>query len=56
MSSYPKRVAEFVPWSKAMVQGATVGNPRYPGTNRPRGRVRRRKKSFRKKRKRHGMD
>jgi len=26
---YPKKVALFVPWAKAMVQGATVSNPDY---------------------------
>jgi len=29
MMSYPKKVKLFVPWSKAMVQGATVGTPDY---------------------------
>lgn len=29
MSSYPSRVKRFTLWSKAMVQGATVGNPDY---------------------------
>lgn len=52
MSSYPKRVREFVPWSKAMVQGAVVGNPSYPGTSKRRGRARR-KRRFLKRRKRH---
>lgn len=28
---YPKAVWKFVPWAKAMVQGATVGQPQYKG-------------------------
>lgn len=53
MSSYPKRVREFVPWSKAMVQGATVGSPSYPGTSKRSGRARR-KKRYGKRRRIHG--
>lgn len=34
---YPKKVALFVPWSKAMVQGATVGQPQYGGKSATRG-------------------
>jgi hypothetical protein len=32
MTSYPKTVKLFVPWTKAMVAGATVSKPSYPGT------------------------
>lgn len=55
MSSYPKRVKEFVPWSKAMVQGATVGNPSYPSGSKARTRVKR-KRFFRKSKKRKMQD
>lgn len=27
--SYPKSVSKFIPWSKAMVEGATVDRPDY---------------------------
>jgi len=30
---YPKKVSLFVPWSKAMVAGATVGSPDYGKSN-----------------------
>lgn len=33
--SHPKTVDKFIPWSKAMVAGATVDKPHYPGTSRP---------------------
>lgn len=39
--SYPKRVREFIPWSKAMVAGATVGNPEYKARRRRRRKRRR---------------
>jgi len=29
---YPKEVTKFIQWSKAMVAGATVAKPHYPGT------------------------
>jgi len=31
--SYPRIVSKFIPWSKAMVQGAKVDRPEYPGTS-----------------------
>lgn len=30
--SHPKTVWKFIPWSKAMVAGATVGTPEYKGS------------------------
>lgn len=30
--SHPSKVKLFIPWSKAMVAGATVGNPDYSMT------------------------
>lgn len=47
MTGYPRTVKTFIPWSKAMVAGATVDKPSYPGTSRrtkKRRRRRRRKK------------
>jgi len=32
MSGYPKTVKTFIPWTKAMVAGATLDKPSYPGT------------------------
>lgn len=32
--SYPKTVKLFIPWSKAMVDGATVDKPNYGKTTR----------------------
>jgi len=29
MTSYPKTVDKFIPWTKAMVAGATVDKPNY---------------------------
>lgn len=52
MTSYPKTISKFVPWTKAMVAGATVDKPDYgkmTGTNH-RNKLQRAK---RKKRKRH---
>lgn len=40
---YPKQVKLFVPWAKAMVQGATVDKPNYGKTMRKRRKKRRRK-------------
>lgn len=34
MATYPKRKDKFVAWSKAMVEGATIDKPSYPGTSR----------------------
>jgi len=48
--TYPKKVDKFIPWSKAMVAGATVDKPNYPGTSKP---MRKRKKRKQKRRKRH---
>jgi len=45
---YPKRVKEFIPWSKAMVAGATVGNPTYSKTG-SKNRMRKRRKRRRRK-------
>jgi len=30
--SHPRRKDLFVAWSKAMVEGATIDKPNYPGT------------------------
>lgn len=51
MSSYPKRVKEFVPWSKAMVQGAKVDNPSYPGTKTRLGKMMAKRRRRRKRKK-----
>lgn len=32
---YPRRKDKFVMWSKAMVEGATIDKPHYPGTKNP---------------------
>jgi len=32
---YPRRKDKFVQWSKAMVEGATIDKPHYPGTKDP---------------------
>jgi len=54
---HPKEVTKFIAWSKAMVAGATVDKPRYPGTSErankarakpQRGRQRRRRRKKRK--------
>lgn len=37
MSTYPRAVWKFIPWSKAMVAGATVGTPEYKASDRNRG-------------------
>lgn len=47
---YPKRKKEFVQWSKAMVEGATVGKPSYPGTKTPNATPSRKKIAKRRKR------
>jgi len=41
---YPKKVKLFIPWSKAMVAGATVGNPAYSGSGKTTKRRKRRRK------------
>lgn len=46
--SHPKRVKLFVPWAKAMVAGATVDKPSYPGTNKKTHRKKRKKRKRRK--------
>lgn len=47
--SHPRRVKEFIPWSKAMVAGATVDKPTYHG-----GKTRRKRKiNSRRRRKKH---
>lgn len=49
--SYPRTVKTFIPWTKAMVAGATLDKPSYPGTikttraMRPRRRKRKKKKN-----------
>jgi len=30
--THPSKVKLFIPWAKAMVAGATVDKPSYPGT------------------------
>jgi len=51
MTSYPKTVWKFVPWSKAMVAGATVGTPEYkasgPGIKKSSTRARKHRKKRR---------
>jgi len=51
--SYPKKVSLFIPWSKAMVQGAIVGAPDYgkphSKNTSPKKTVRRRKRRRKKK-------
>jgi len=44
--SYPKEVAAFIAWSKAMVQGASVERPKWKeaGEGRKKGRKPRRKR------------
>jgi len=53
MTSYPKTVWKFIPWSKAMVAGATVQAPEYKagklGSKTTSSRRRRRKRRRRKK-------
>jgi len=51
MTSYPKTVKMFVPWTKAMVAGATVDKPSYPGTK-LKSSASKRKRKARKRRKR----
>lgn len=48
---YPKRKDKFVAWSRAMVEGATVDKPHYPGTRKPSPK-RRKNSAMRKRRKR----
>jgi len=50
MTSYPRKSKLFQAWAKAMVEGATVDKPSYPGTKlRTRG-IKRRKPRKRKNR------
>jgi len=51
MTSYPKTVKTFVPWSKAMVAGATVDKPSYPGTRASKTNQKARKRRKKRKRK-----
>lgn len=44
MTTYPRKVKIFTAWSKAMVEGATVDKPSYPGTSKTTKRRRRRRK------------
>lgn len=46
--SYPKRVKEFIPWTKAMVAGATVDRPNYDSSMKKMTKRRRRRKRRRK--------
>jgi len=50
MTSYPKTVNKFIPWTKAMVAGATVDKPSYSTTNGKKARNRRKRVSRKKKR------
>jgi len=49
MTTFPKKVNLFIPWSKAMVAGATVDSPSYPGTSKT-GRKQRKRRKKRKRR------
>jgi len=51
--SHPKTVDKFIPWSKAMVAGATVDKPNY-GKGAKRARKMRVKRHRRRKRKANG--
>jgi len=55
MTTYPSRVKRFTQWSKAMVEGATVGNPDYSRTTKNRLSKPKRAKRKRKRRKRKKM-
>lgn len=46
MTTFPRKVKTFIPWTKAMIAGATLDKPDYPGTS---GTSQRRKKRRRKK-------
>lgn len=58
MTTFPKAVWKFIPWSKAMVAGATVHDPEYKAgkltgskvsrTHRKKRRKRRRRKNAKK--------
>lgn len=47
--SYPKTVDKFIPWSKAMVAGATVDKPHYGKSRTRRYRTRRTRRMKRRK-------
>lgn len=49
MTSYPSKSKLFQAWSKAMVDGATVGKPSYPGTSATKKPQRKRRRRRRKK-------
>jgi len=53
---YPKKVKLFVPWSKAMVAGATVGSPDYSTTGKRHRKNRARRVSRRRRRKNRAQD
>lgn len=48
--SFPKKVNKFIPWSKAMVAGATLDKPSYPGTSKT---AQKSRKGRRRRKKRH---
>lgn len=50
--SYPKQAKLFAKWAKAMLDGATVGNPSYHSTRSPKGMSFRQKRRRRKRRRR----
>lgn len=50
--AHPTKVKLFVPWAKAMVAGATVDKPSYPGTKKPSSKKSRKISLMRKRRKR----
>jgi len=47
---YPKRIKEFVPWTKAMIQGATVDKPEYGKSRTRKFKTRKRRRKRKKKR------
>lgn len=58
--AHPTKVKLFVPWAKAMVAGATVDKPSYPGTklkasktNSRNSKIRRRRRKRKKRKLKH---
>jgi len=49
MTSYPRTVDKFLPWTKAMVAGATVDKPNYGKSHRSKRVTAKRKRRKRKK-------
>lgn len=49
MSGYPRTIRTFIPWTKAMIQGATLDKPSYPGTKETARRRRKKRKKRRSK-------